>query len=184
MNLEIQSITPNATPTRRRVIACAAAGIAALAARRAIAQSGQAATQQKPSSTANATLTSLHYDIDFKATPQRIYAALIDAKQFAAFSGLAAEIDPKPGGAFSLFAGQIGGRNVELVENQRIVQAWRPGHWDAGIYSIAHFELKPRGAEASLAFDHTGFPAGEHDGLDWGWHHHYWDPLTKYLAGA
>ncbi len=166
-------------PTRRAMIAGVSASLGALAARNAFAQ---AQMQEKPASPTHAGLTSIHYDIDFKATPQRIYTALLDAKQFAAFTGLPAEIDATPGGAFSLFGGLILGRNIELVENQRIVQAWRPASWEAGVYSIVHFELKPRGTEASLAFDHTGFPAGLYDHLDAGWHSHYWEPMKKYLA--
>jgi activator of HSP90 ATPase len=137
---------------------------------------------QQPSTAAHQNLTAIHYEIDFKAAPQRFYQAILDQKQFAAFTGLAATIDPAPGGAFSMFGGLISGRNVELVPNQRIVQAWRPGHWDSGIYSIVHFELKPRGEELTLIFDHTGFPAGEYDHLDFGWHSHYWEPLKKYFA--
>ena len=91
-------------------------------------------------------------------------------------------IDPTPGGAFTQFGGQITGRNIELIPNQRIVQAWRPGHWDPGIYSIVHFEFHPHAAETTLIFDHTGFPAAEYDHLDWGWYHHYWDPLKKFFA--
>jgi len=117
-----------------------------------------------------------------KSAPQRLYEALLDPKQFAAFSGMPAEIDPKPGGAFTLFGGQIVGRNIELVPNQRIVQAWRPSHWDPGIYSIARFELKPAGTGTTIVFDHTSFPAGEFDHLQWGWHNHYWQPLTKFLS--
>ncbi len=165
--------------TRRTLIAAIAAGFGGLAARGVFAQPQM---QEKTAGTAHATLTSIHYDIDFRATPQRIYTALLDARQFAAFTGSAAEIDSRPGGAFSLFGGLILGRNIELVENQRIVQAWRPASWDAGVYSIVHFELKPSGAEAALAFDHTGFPAGLYDHLDNGWHSHYWEPLKKYLA--
>jgi activator of HSP90 ATPase len=137
---------------------------------------------QKPSTAAHNDLTAIHYEIDFKAAPQRFYQAILDQKQFTAFTGLAATIDPTPGGAFSMFGGLITGRNVELVPDQRIVQAWRPGHWDPGVYSIVHFELKPRGEELTLIFDHIGFPAGEHDHLDAGWRGHYWEPLKKYLA--
>jgi activator of HSP90 ATPase len=168
-------------PTRRQFTTVLAAALGGSVVG-SWAQAQQPAMQEKPATEANAARTSLHYDLDFKASPQRIYAALLDAKQFAAFSGMAAEIDARPGGAFSLFGGLIVGRNIELVENQRIVQAWRPTHWDAGVYSIIRFELKPRGAETTLAFDHTGFPAGEYDHLDWGWHNHYWEPLKKYLV--
>ena len=137
---------------------------------------------EKPSDPAHQALTALHYEIDFNASPQRLYEAILNEKQFAALTGMAATIDRTPGGAFSQFGGLIVGRNVELIPNQRIVQAWRPSHWDAGIYSIVHFEFKPRAAEATLIFDHTGFPVGDYDHLDRGWHSHYWDPLKKFLV--
>jgi activator of HSP90 ATPase len=146
------------------------------------ARAQEPAMTQQPSTTAHQNLTAIHYDIDFAAPPARFYNAILDQKQFAAFTGLPATIDPTPGGAFSMFGGLIGGRNIELVPNIRIVQAWRPGHWDPGIYSIVRFELKPRDAETSLIFDHTAFPAGEYDHLDFGWHSHYWEPLKKYFA--
>jgi hypothetical protein len=39
---------------------------------------------------------------------------------------------PQSRGAFNTFGGLIEGRNVELIPNRRIVQAWRPAHWDPG----------------------------------------------------
>ena len=174
----------NTVPTRRRAIAAIAAAIAAVPLTRSQApqpSSQEPATASKPS-TANASRTSIHYEIDFHPSPQRLYQAILDQKQFTAFSGLPATIDPTPGGAFSQFGGLIVGRTIELVPNQRIVQAWRPTHWDPGVYSIVHFEFNPRAAETTLLFDHTGFPAGEYDHLDWGWYNHYWNPLKKFLA--
>jgi activator of HSP90 ATPase len=173
----------NTIHSRRRALAAIAASAGAVAAGSlARAQAQQPAMVEKPATAANKDRTAIHYEIDFKSGPQRLYEAILDQKQFAAFSGMPATIDPTPGGAFTQFGGQIVGRNVELVTNQRIVQAWRPAHWDPGIYSIAHFEFKPRAAETTLIFDHTGFPAGDYDALDWGWHNHYWDPLKKYLV--
>jgi activator of HSP90 ATPase len=121
----------------------------------------------------------IHKELDFEAPPQRIYEVLLDSKQFAALSGAAAEIKPEVGGAFSLFGGRITGRTVELVKNQRIVQAWRPKSWPAGVYSIVRFELKARGQGTRLVFDHVGFPEGEHDHLTEGWENHYWTLLRK-----
>jgi len=169
--------------TRRQMLAGVAVAMGSIAAGTRISAVPQQDTmKEKPSSAANQTRTSLHNEVDFKASAERIYQALLDSKQFAAFSGMPAEIDPKAGGAFTMFGGMIVGRNVELVPNERIVQAWRPAHWDAGVYSIARFELKPQGAGTLLVFDHTGFPEGEYDHLDSGWHSHYWDPLKKFLA--
>jgi activator of HSP90 ATPase len=123
----------------------------------------------------------IHQEIDFNASPQRIYEALLDTKQFTAFSGRAAQINREVGGAFTLFDGHITGRNVELVLNRRIVQAWRAGDWPEGAYSIARFELKSQGSGTHLVFDHIGFPEGLRDHLAEGWEGHYWELLKKYL---
>ena len=169
--------------TRRQMIAGIAIASGGLAAGSSVwGKAPRQAMKEIPGSPANKARTSLHQEASFKASPQRIYEVLLDAKQFAAFSGLPAEIDPKAGGAFSLFGGLIVGRNVELIPNQRIVQAWRPTHWDAGVYSIVRFELKPQDSGAIVVLDHTGFPEGEYDNLTWGWKAHYWDRLQKYLT--
>src|SRR5215469_1832871 len=68
--------------------------------------------------------TSIHQEVDYKAPAARLYEVLLDAKQFSAFTKDTAEVQPQPGAAFRLFGGRIEGRNVELVSNQRIVQAW------------------------------------------------------------
>jgi activator of HSP90 ATPase len=120
----------------------------------------------------------IHQVEDFKAGPERIYEALLDSKQFSAFSGgRAAEIHREVGGEFSLFSGHIVGRNLELVTNRRIVQAWRVVPWPEGIYSIARFELSPQGSGSRLVFDHTGFPPELAEHLETGWNENYWTPL-------
>jgi len=169
--------------TRRQVIAGVATAFGAIAVGSKVwAETQQQSMKETQSSAANEKRTSFHLETEYKASSERIYNVLLDSKQFAALTGLPAEIDPKAGGAFSMFGGMIVGRNVELVSNQRIVQAWRPTHWDPGVYSIVKFELKSEGPETVLVLDHTGFPEGEYDHLEWGWHNHYIDPLKKLLA--
>lgn len=123
----------------------------------------------------------IHQEVDFKASPQRIYDALLDTKQFSAFSGMQAEINREVGGAFTIFSAHIIGRNLELIPNKRIVQAWRVVDWPEGVYSIAKFELKSQGSGTHLVFDHTGFPEELRDHLAEGWADHYWARLKKYL---
>jgi activator of HSP90 ATPase len=142
----------------------------------------KAAIAQTPAQSANQSLTALHQEIALKAAPKRIYEVLLDSKQFATFTGMPAQIDPKAGGSLVLFQEMVLGRNIELVPNQRIVQAWRPADWPAGVYSLVKFELKPDGSGTTVLLDHTGFPKGNFDELDAGWHSHYWEPLKKYLA--
>ncbi len=169
--------------TRRQTIATLAAAVGGLAVSSKLwANIPRQSMQEVPSKPENQRRTALHQEAAFHVAPQRIYDALLDSKQFAAFSGLPAEIDPKAGGSFSMFGGMIVGRNIELVPNARIVQAWRPTHWDPGVYSIAKFELKAAGKGTQVILDHTGFPEGDFDSLSSGWKLHYWERMTKYLG--
>jgi activator of HSP90 ATPase len=170
------------SPTRRQCLAGAAVTLGALVTTSALRGKPQQAMTEKQSTGADATRTYLHQEIDLEASPQKIYDILLDSKQFAAFTGMTAEISRDPGGAFSMFGGMIVGRNVELVANQRIVQAWRPASWNPGVYSIVRFELKGDSAQTKLILDHTGFPKGNFGHLDSGWYARYWNPLKKYLA--
>jgi len=127
--------------------------------------------------------TTIHHEVVFKASPERIYQALTDSKIFTEFTGEdMAQISREAGGTISLFGGYVIGRNIELVPNQRIVQAWRAKNWDDGVYSIVKFELKGQRSETRIIFDHSGFPEGNREHLDQGWHKMYWEPLRKYLS--
>jgi uncharacterized protein YndB with AHSA1/START domain len=137
----------------------------------------------------------IHHEVVFKATRKRVYEALTDAKQFekvvklgaAVRSGMVpagqpVQVSADEGGAFSAFGGHITGRHIELVPDQRIVQAWRASSWEPGQYSIATFALIEQGPGTKLVFDHTGFPQGQAQHLAEGWRTNYWEPLEKYFA--
>ncbi len=175
-------------PTRRQVIAGVAIAFGGLALGSTEAGAG---TEQEISRTAE----SIHQEPVFKANRQRVYQALTDATQFNKVTQLSAAmksgiplqnaptvISPGAGGAFLLFGGYIVGRHIELVPNQRIVQAWRVAYWAPGVYSIVKFELAPQGSGTKIVFDHTGFPIGQGEHLAAGWKANYWEPLEKFLA--
>src|ERR1700756_1336219 len=174
-----------AAPTRRKLIASVAVALGGLAAGPCVwgkAQENQEKMKEAPSIGVEGLLTYLHQEIDIKASRQRIYDALLDSKQFAAFTGMPAEINREPGGTFSMFGGLIIGRNLELVPKERIVQAWRPADWEAGVYTLVKFDLKEWGSQTKVVLDHTGFPEGNFRHLDSGWYLRYWEPLRKFLA--
>jgi activator of HSP90 ATPase len=174
-------------PTRRQTIVGLAIAFSGLVLART---EGWAAAEDEISHAAE----SIHQEPVFKANRKRIYDALTDSKQFdkvIQLSGVLpamhlgdkpAEISREVGGAFTLFGGYITGRHVELVPNERIVQAWRAGSWAPGVYSIARFELVEQGSGTKIVFDHTGFPKGEAESLASGWKAHYWEPIEKLLS--
>jgi len=175
-------------PTRRQLIA----GTAAVFVSSIIGSvSARAGTEEKISHTAEC----IHQETLFKASRKRVYGALTDDKQFdkvmrlsaAMQSGMALGNSPtaisrEVGGPFTLYGGHILGRHIELVPNERIVQAWRVATWSPGVYSIAKFELLEQGSDTKLVFDHAGFPFGQAQHLAEGWKSNYWEPLAKFLA--
>jgi activator of HSP90 ATPase len=118
---------------------------------------------------------------DFAASPAHIFKILTDEKLFAAMSGAPATIENREGGAFSLFGGAITGRNLELVDAKRVVQAWYDTAWPAGLYSVIRFELAAAGSGTHVNFEQAGFPESDRASLEAGWHSHYWDPMKAYL---
>jgi activator of HSP90 ATPase len=138
----------------------------------------------------------IHQKRDFRATRQRVYAALTVGSQFDKIIQLTGvmkaevmakmqkptKLSARAGSEFALFGGYIVGRQIELVPSELIVQAWRVLGWPRGIYSIARFALSDQGGATQLVFDHIGFPKGEAEHLASGWQENYWDPLAKFLA--
>jgi uncharacterized protein YndB with AHSA1/START domain len=176
-------------PTRRQAIAGVAMAFGGLALSSAKAWAG---TEEEISHSAE----SIHQEPVFKASRKRVYDALTETKQFDKIIELSGvmksgmppgankptEISREEGGVFAIFGGYITGRQIELVPGVRIVQAWRVGSWDPGVYSIVKFELTEQGAGTKIVFDHTGFPKGDGAHLASGWKAHYWEPLQEFLV--
>lgn len=140
------------------------------------------------------TAESIHQETLYKASRKRVFDALTNASQFDKIMHIASGLDTSSlgseptaisrevGGSFTVFGGHIIGRQIELLPDERIVQAWRVVDWAPGIYSIARFELLEQGSGTKIVFDHTGFPKGKGEHLAAGWKSHYWGPLEKFLA--
>jgi activator of HSP90 ATPase len=179
---------PSHVSTRRQAIRDVAVAIGglALAPAAAIASSAEEISRSAES---------IHQEVELKARRQRVYEALMDSKKFDKVTQLSAamrsgmslgtestRISRKAGGEFVIFGGHIVGRHIELLPNQRIVQAWRVVDWDRGVYSIAKFEIVEHGSGTRIVFDHTGFPGDQAAHLAAGWKGNYWEPLAKLLT--
>jgi activator of HSP90 ATPase len=177
---------PQDDPTSRRTIIAALAGVAMGGSGKVRAESAEGLMHN---------VDAIHQEVSFKAPPERVYALLTDEREFqkvivlsgAARSGkieptIAAHIGREAGAAFAIFGGFVVGRTIELVPNTRLVQAWRPQNWPAGVYSIVKFELLAQGGDTLLKFDQTGFPASDAENLAQGWKMNYWQPMAAVLA--
>lgn len=181
----------------RRVLAfhMAAIPLGISSAARVFAAGGTEAAAPAKSDGLSQSSEAIHQEIVFNASPRRVYQALTDAKEFDAVTRLSDAVDllaapgAKPtsishdaGGPFTLFGGYITGRNLEILRDERLVQAWRAARWQLGDYSIVRFALSESGPATRLVLDHRGFPEGQGASLAYGWRVHYWEPLAKFLS--
>jgi activator of HSP90 ATPase len=186
-NLSHATALPN-RPARRQLLAGAAISTGALFF-------GPTESRTAVDDAVSHSAESIHQEISFKASNKRVYDVLTDAKQFEQVVHLSdamksrippnappTRISTEPGGAFSTFGGLIVGMQIELVPNERIVQAWRPAYWKPGSYSIVRFVLTDADSGTKITLDHRGFPDGDGQSLLDGWNKNYWEPLAKFLA--
>jgi len=86
-------------------------------------------------------------------------------------------------GKFSIYGGGLSGKNLELVKDKKIVQAWRADmhEWPKNYFSKATFVLRKIKGGTRLTFTQTGVPVASFKGINQGWHDHYWEPMKSML---
>ena len=123
-------------------------------------------------------------EIEFSATPAELYDLIMDQKKHAAFTGAKAKITNRKGGTFDVWDGYITGKNIELVKNKKIVQAWHASDMPEGHISIVTFEFIPLSPKKTLLkFTHANVPVDLSANYESGWYESYWEPMKKYLKG-
>jgi activator of HSP90 ATPase len=126
---------------------------------------------------------SLHIIAVLSASPERLYNAWLDSGEHSHFTGGKAEIDARPGGAFTAWDGYIQGVTLELEPFKRIVQSWRttdfPDDCPDSRLEVVFRQVK-NGTEMQLI--HTGLPDGQAKSYEDGWCDYYLTPMQAYFA--
>jgi activator of HSP90 ATPase len=120
--------------------------------------------------------------VTFKLSPEQLFKIYTNSKKHSAATGSKASVSAKAGGRFIAFDGQISGRNLVVVPNRMIVQAWRASHWkktDLDSILTILFSKAPGGGKIDLV--HVGVPEHDHKGVTEGWPKYYWKPWRSYL---
>jgi uncharacterized protein YndB with AHSA1/START domain len=126
----------------------------------------------------------IRQSVTFKATPHDVYEALMDSRKHARFTGEDAHMSRKVGGAIWAYGGYITGTNLELVPDEKIVQAWHASDWPEGHLSRVTFRLAPVSGGTRLTFTHRDVPENQVASIKQGWIENYWQPLKAMLEKA
>ena len=90
------------------------------------------------------------------ATPEEVFAALTNPATIQLWSGDPATMSTEPDSEFSLWEGNISGKNLEFEKDKKIVQQWYFG--DQEEESIVTMKLFPDKNKTSLELRHTNIP--------------------------
>jgi activator of HSP90 ATPase len=115
------------------------------------------------------------------ATPEEIYTALTNPFTIELWTGDPAIMSTEPGSEFSMWDGSIVGKNIEFIENKKIVQQWYfDGETDESIVTI---KLHPDKDGTSAELRHTNIPDEAFDDITAGWNDAYFGALAEFFDG-
>lgn len=108
-----------------------------------------------------------------------VWKALVDPKYIDGWGGGPAKMSDKVGSSFSLWGGDIHGKNTQVIPNKKLVQEWYSGKWEKP--SIATFSLISKNNQTTIEFIHENVPEEEYKDIEEGWKDYYLGPLKNYL---
>jgi len=112
------------------------------------------------------------------ATPEQIYLALTNTLTIQLWTGDPAEMSTVPGSEFSMWNGNISGKNLEFEENRKVVQQWYfDGEDEASIVTII---LHPHKKGTSVELRHTNIPDEVYEEFAEGWSTMYFGQLKEF----
>lgn len=119
-----------------------------------------------------------HYLIN--APVAKIWQALVDPKDIESWGGGPAKMNDKEGAKFSLWGGDIHGRNIEIIPQKRLVQEWFGGKWDNPSTLTFTLTKKPTGG-TMVDLLHENVPISDAKDIEQGWKDYYMGPLKAFV---
>jgi activator of HSP90 ATPase len=113
------------------------------------------------------------------AEPSDIYSALTNPFTIELWSGYPAEMSTEPGSEFSLWDGDISGKNIEFIQDKKVVQQWFFG--DQQVESIVTITIMPEREYSQVTIEHSNIPDNDFDDIAEGWKEYYIDAINNFF---
>ena len=108
-----------------------------------------------------------------------IYSALTNPFTIELWSGYPAEMSTEPGSEFSLWEGDITGRNLEFIHDKKVVEEWYFA--DQAEKSIVTINIVPDGENSQVTVEHTNIPDIEFAEISEGWREFYIGAIVNFF---
>lgn len=113
------------------------------------------------------------------ATPGEVFQALTNPLTIELWSGFPADMQAVENTEFSIFDGDISGRNLKIVPDQQLVQEWYFG--DTNEQSVVTISLFPAKDRTRAELVHTNVPDEVYEEFREGWKDFYFGAIIKFF---
>jgi activator of HSP90 ATPase len=85
----------------------------------------------------------------------------------------------EPGSEFALWEGDITGKNLEFIQDKKIVQEWYFGEQTEK--SIVTITINSERENSAVTVEHTNIPDEEYGGIAEGWKEYYFEAISSFF---
>jgi activator of HSP90 ATPase len=108
-----------------------------------------------------------------------VYSAFTNPYTIELWSGYPAVMSEEPGSEFSLWEGDITGKNIEFIRDKKIVQEWYFG--DQPEKSVVTITIHPDKDDSVITVEHSNIPDEEFTDIAEGWREYYIGAITSFF---
>jgi len=119
------------------------------------------------------------YKISIKETAEIVFSAITNPLSLELWTGYPAVMEAVENTEFSLWDGDISGKNLSVAINEKLVQEWYFEDQEAP--SIVTIILIRENSKTLIELTHTNIPDDAFENISTGWKAYYFQPLKKFL---
>lgn len=113
------------------------------------------------------------------AEPSDVYSALTNPYTIELWTGYPAVMSTEPGSEFSLWEGDITGKNIEFIQDKKVVQEWDFG--DTPEKSVVTITIQKDREESMVTVEHTNIPDEDFEEIAEGWREYYFGAINTFF---
>ena len=114
-----------------------------------------------------------------KAEPSDVYSALTNPFTIELWTGYPAVMSTVPGSEFSLWEGDITGKNISFIQDKNIVQEWYFGNQPEK--SIVTIVIRKDREDSLVTVEHTNIPDDDFTDIADGWREYYFGAINNFF---
>jgi activator of HSP90 ATPase len=113
------------------------------------------------------------------AEPSDIYSAITNPYTIELWTGYPAVMSEIPDSEFSLWDGDITGKNLEFIHDKKVVQEWYFGSQSAK--SIVTITINSEKEDSVVIIEHTNIPDEDYADIAEGWSEYYIGAIINFF---